>query len=47
MAISIDHLDFQEAVSQYEAENVIVYDRVASNYLFKKNVRVLRNERCD
>ena len=36
VAISIDQLDFQEAVSQYEAENVIVYDRVATSIYSKR-----------
>ena len=36
VAISIGHLDFQEVVSQYEAENVIVYDRVASSIYSKR-----------
>ena len=36
VAISIDNLDFQEAVSQYEAENVIVYDRVATSIYSKR-----------
>lgn len=36
VAISIDKLDFQEAVSQYEAENVIVYDRVATSIYSKR-----------
>ncbi|GAB3802570.1 aminotransferase class V-fold PLP-dependent enzyme [Virgibacillus kimchii] len=36
VAISIEHLDFQEAVRQYEAEDVIVYERMASSIYSKR-----------
>lgn len=36
VAISIDHLDYKEAVRQYEKENVIVYERVASSIYSKR-----------
>lgn len=36
IAISIDQLGYKEAVKQYEAENVIVYDRVASSIYSKR-----------
>ncbi|WP_339227254.1 aminotransferase class V-fold PLP-dependent enzyme [Oceanobacillus sp. FSL K6-2867] len=36
VAITIDNLDFKEAVRQYEKENVIVYERVASSIYSKR-----------
>jgi len=36
VAISIAHLDFQEAVEQYEAEGVVVYERTASSIYSKR-----------
>lgn len=36
VAISIDQLDYEEAVKQYEAENIVVYERVASSILSKR-----------
>lgn len=36
IAISIENLDFQEAVRQYGTENVLVYDRVATSIYSKR-----------
>ena len=36
VALSIDGLDFKEAVIEYEKENVIVYDRVATSIYSKR-----------
>lgn len=39
IAISIDGLDYKEAVKQYEAENIIVYERVASSIYSKRMLK--------
>lgn len=36
VAMAIDGMNFQDAVAQYEAENVIVYDRVATSIYSKR-----------
>lgn len=36
IGITIDHLDYQEAVRQYEAEHIVVYERAASSIYSKR-----------